>query len=173
MADRTQATSNVANRPLDKVDIMETTANVVHARTEPLYRLLASTIHARLSCIKTGNTEWTDKHEATVNMLNELLPHGAGLDGQRCVDLERSTGERIVICVEFHHMNDDGMYDGWTIHDIIVTPSLVTTIDVKVTGRNKNDVKGYLAEMFGNVLTADVMQSYDESTDRERVAFVG
>ena len=151
---------------------METTANVVHARTEPLYRLLASAIHARLSCIETGNTEWTDKHEATVEMLTGLLPHGSGIDGQRFVDLERSTGERIVIHVEFHHMTE-GMYNGWTDHDIIVTPSLVATIDVKVTGRNKNDIKEYLAEMFDNVLTADVMQSYDESTDKEWVEFVG
>ena len=70
-------------------------------------------------------------------------------------------------------MNEGGFYDGWTTHDIIVTPSLVTTIDVRVTGRNKNDIKDYLAEMFDDVLTADVVQSYDESAGREWFAFVG
>ena len=151
---------------------METTANVVHARTEPLYRLLASAIHARLSCIETGNTEWTDKHEATVEMLTGLLPHGSGIDGQRFVDLERSTGERIVIHVEFHHMTE-GMYDGWTDHDIIVTPSFVTTLDVKVTGCNRNDIKSYLAEMFDCELQEDATQFYDEAIGKEWVEFVG
>lgn len=53
-----------------------------------------------------------------------------------------------------HHMNPDGYYDGWTEHTVTVTPSFIGRFDLKVSGRDRNGIKDYIAEVFGSVLSA-------------------
>jgi hypothetical protein len=45
-------------------------------------------------------------------------------------------------------MNEGGYYDGWTEHQVIITPSLQHGFDVRVTGQDRNEIKDYLAELF-------------------------
>jgi hypothetical protein len=45
-------------------------------------------------------------------------------------------------------MNDNGMYDGWTTHQVIVTPSLAFGFTLKITGRDRNQIKDYLSETY-------------------------
>jgi hypothetical protein len=58
-------------------------------------------------------------------------------------------------------MNDGGFYDGWTDHSVIVTPSLVEGFNLRVTGRNRKDIKEYIAEQFCMALDQDIEPDID------------
>jgi len=40
------------------------------------------------------------------------------------------------------------MYDGWTEHKIIVTPSLMAGFNLQITGKDKGQIKEYLCEVY-------------------------
>jgi hypothetical protein len=121
-------------------------------QTKPIYLIIANAVQARANCITSGNKEWQAKHEETIeNIIKEQLPSGGGFDNGTQIDLNRSNGERLVFTTAYHHMNDGGYYDGWTEHAITVTPNF-SNIRIKVSGRNRNDIKDYIAEMFHNAL---------------------
>lgn len=122
-----------------------------------LYALLAQLIDARARCQRDGNTEWESRHGERIRMLGrDYLPHGSGLDSGTTVDLDASTGERLVIRADFHHMDEYGSYDGWTEHTVIVTPSLAFGFLVRITGRDRNSIKEYLHDVFHTALGAEV-----------------
>lgn len=50
----------------------------------------------------------------------------------------------------------NGMYNGWTEHVITVRPSLQFGITLSVSGRNCNDIKDYIAEIFQHALTQTI-----------------
>jgi len=50
-------------------------------------------------------------------------------------------------------MGGNGMYSGWSQHKVIVTPSLICGFDIRVTGRDRNQVKDYIAETFHHALS--------------------
>ena len=124
-----------------------------------LYKELAGTINARINCIDNNNTEWISKHEDKINELIERLPHGSGIDGTNSINLDKSTGEKIIINTAFHHMDENGYYDGWTEHTIIVTASLIFGLHLKTTGSNKNQIKDYLHEQFYFALITDTKKN--------------
>lgn len=114
-----------------------------------LYREIARRFNAAKNCEKLNNLEWQKKHEAVISHLCDAkLPSGAGIDRGTAFNFEKSSENRLVFRVEFHHMNACGYYDGWTEHEIIVSPCLQFGISVHVTGRDRNDVKEYLGEIF-------------------------
>jgi hypothetical protein len=117
---------------------------------------IASTLAAIQNCRDSGNSEWLARHAETLATIerNEL-PSGSGIDSGTRVDVERSTPEKLVFLASFHHMNDCGMYDGWTEHRVTVRPSLVYGLDIRVSGRDRNGIKDYLADVFQTALTAD------------------
>lgn len=120
---------------------------------KPLYQTLASLIQARLNCIKSNNTEWLEKHTANIfELVKNCLPSGSGIDCGTKIDLDMSTPDKIVLHTSFHHMNDCGMYDGWTEHTVTVTPSLQFGFNLKISGRDRNDIKEYLHEVYSNDL---------------------
>ena len=96
--------------------------------------------------------EWKDRAEAQIEKISESLPYGSGFDEGSRVVLEKSTGDKIVIKTSFHHLNGNGYYDGWTEHNVIVTPSLQYGYYLKITGRNRNWIKDYIHEVFDNLL---------------------
>lgn len=97
--------------------------------------------------------EWETKHfDQLKTLCQNGLPHGSGIDSTHPEELhglsvDQSTETRLVFHVSFHHMNDVGYYDGWTEHRIVVTPTF-TGFDVRISGRNRNDIKDYLAECY-------------------------
>lgn len=136
--------------------------------SEPLYRLLASAVQARLNCQAHMDThaEWFARHTERIEQIaRDLLPSGSGIDDGTTVDLERSTGERLVLTTAFHHMNDSGMYAGWTDHTVIVRASLVCGITVDVKGRNRNNIKEYLGDTFHEALTQTGEETYTKETE--------
>lgn len=115
---------------------------------DTLIQQIARTISAIENCKKTGNKDWQEKHEVFFDNLMQYLPSGGGFDSGITLDQEKTAQEKIVFNANFHHMNQDGYYDGWTEHQVIITPSLVFGFLVKVTGRNKRDIKDYIADCF-------------------------
>jgi hypothetical protein len=45
-------------------------------------------------------------------------------------------------------MHDSGMYDGWTEHTIVLTPSFLGHFDMRISGHNRNEIKDYIADTF-------------------------
>ncbi|SRR5229473_3496264 len=121
-----------------------------------VYQKIAACFEAIENCESSGNIEWRHKHaEEILTLIKEHLPRGAGIDcGTKL--LAESTPERLVFQADYHHMNDDGCYDGWTDHTVIVTPSLAHGFELKVTGRNRNGIKEYLAETFHQALSENL-----------------
>ena len=124
-------------------------------RTAPIYQVIASRTEAIKSCIKTGNKEWENKHGEILDSIEKDLPRGSGIDAGTTIDRKQTTRNKIVLNTAFHHMDTNGYYDGWTEHTVIVTPSF-DGIDIRITGRNRNDIKDYLHELFDHVLSQQV-----------------
>jgi hypothetical protein len=125
--------------------------------TRPLYQVLATTLEAAFNCEKTGNIEWFGKHQLRLNLLmNEYMPSGSGINaGTSLLFSKQKTGE-LRFGTSFHHMNSDGYYEGWTSHEIIVTPNLAHGINLKITGPNRNGIKEYLGDVYYAALTQPI-----------------
>ena len=117
-----------------------------------LVQELASAIQARKNCEESNNTVWNGKWAERIRELSKQLPHGSGIDGDCYVDQDASHADKLVIQTAFHHMDENGFYDGWTQHTVIVTPSF-NGINIRITGQNRNDIKDYLYETFDYALT--------------------
>ncbi len=125
--------------------------------TRTLVQLLASTVQARRNCEESGNTEWFHKHSDLIEQLvKDHMPSGGGFDSGTSIDLAKSDGDKLVFNTAYHHMHESGMYDGWTEHTVTVKPAFVG-ISLVVSGRDRNEIKDYIAECFHNAL--DTVQS--------------
>lgn len=127
-----------------------------------LYSELAMLVQARRNCAdkNTPKAEWFDKHSEKIEMLvKQHMPSGSGFDSGTTLDLDASHAEKLVFHTSFHHMNDAGYYDGWTEHTITVTPSLAHRYHLRISGRNRNDIKDYMVQDFDCALMQDV--TYD------------
>lgn len=77
-------------------------------------------------------------------------PRGSGIDSGTRIDYTRSKPERIVLEVEFHHMDQYGYYCGWKTYSISVTPTLACG-PIKIgflAGRDRNGIKDHLADLY-------------------------
>jgi len=95
-----------------------------------------------------------DASRERLGKLMETAPSGSGFDNGTTVELGR--GGTLVFYTAFHHMNDGGYYDGWTEHTVRVKPSLAWGFDLTISGRNLNDIKDYIAEVFDTWLREPV-----------------
>jgi hypothetical protein len=101
----------------------------------------------------TANKSETNAWDAQLKMetICKELPSGSGLDAGVEFDLQASRPNRLVFETSYHHMDEHGSYDGWTDHSIIVTPSLTRGFELRITGKNRNQIKEYLYDLFNNV----------------------
>lgn len=115
----------------------------------PLYKRFAMTLGAYQNCLKSGNREWEENHKEKLMELIDELPHGSGIDGETQLDFEDSTPNRLYFYIDYHCMNENGMYAGWYPYKIIVTPSLQNDFDLRIVGKDTpNLAKEYLYEVF-------------------------
>lgn len=122
--------------------------------TQPLYQRLASLCAAIINCKNSGNKEWEQIHiERACKFVEDNLPYGSGFDNGTQLDFDQSHQNRLVFTTAFHHMDEGGMYDGWSEHEVSISASLTFGIKVVVHGRDRNDIKDYIAECFDHALT--------------------
>jgi hypothetical protein len=92
--------------------------------------------------------EWRIRHADDIKWLaKQFLPSGSGFDSGTEVSIEESGKDKVVLVTSFHHMNDNGMYDGWTSHSIIITPAF-NGVNIRITGQDRNQIKDYIHEMI-------------------------
>lgn len=92
----------------------------------------------------------SDACEDRTERITAILPSGSGFDaGTKLVFADDS---RIVFETEFHHMNDGGFYDGWTKHKVTIRASLSLGFITTVSGKNRNDIKCYIADVFSDLM---------------------
>lgn len=121
---------------------------------------LASTINALRTCEAKSMSEPAANHREALRRLEKLLPSGSGIDCGTKLDLDKSTDEKIVLSFSFHHMDESGGYAGWTEHTVTVRPSLVFGFTLKISGRDRNQVKDYLHDVYHCALTEIVPDSF-------------
>lgn len=143
---------------------METTTTTTQENSKPrpilrpLYRELASLLQARANCARANNDEWYDKHaERIETLVKQWMPSGSGIDTGTEIDFDASTPSKLVFVFSYHHMDENGYYNGWTDHKCIVRPSLAFGIDIRISGRDRNMVKDYLYEVYHHAITTDVV----------------
>ena len=119
-----------------------------------ILRAFSEALQAMRNCEKSGNAEWHGRWLDYIAKLQSELPHGSGLDGKVEFILDKCNATRVVIFVEFHHMKH-GYYVGWTDHKIIVTATHCGP-EIRVTGKDRNGIKDYLAELFDYALNRPV-----------------
>ncbi len=83
------------------------------------------------------------------------LPNGNGFNAG-CKLLDESTPEKLVFNADFNHIGSNGVYVGWSEHKVIVKPCFALGFTIKVTGRDRNEVKSYIAETFTHLLDVNV-----------------
>lgn len=126
-----------------------------------LYQELASRIVAIANCVHSNNQEWQQKHTETARQLvADFMPSGSGVDCGTKLNFDESKPDKLVFNFSFHHMNESGMYDGWTEHKAIVTPSLQFGFRIRITGKDRNEIKEYLYDTFNFALEQVI--SWDE-----------
>jgi len=128
-----------------------------HVKHDPVYKRLAQLVDARLRCMADDKPlvrkDWGKKHEDRIlALVKEHMPSGSGFDNGTKIDLDRSSGERLVFDTAFHHMDEHGGYAGWTEHTVTVTPSLAFGTRIKIGGKNRNDIKEHMHECFSTAL---------------------
>jgi len=134
-----------------------------------LYEAIASRVQAIANCNATLDNlssanqacekaaEWIDRHADKVeDLVKEFLPSGGGFDSGTKFLGDKSTPNKLVFRADFHHMNDGGFYCGWSEHEVIITPSFVGGFSMKVTGRDRRQIKDYIADTFHHALSAEI-----------------
>lgn len=129
--------------------------------TRPLYQIIAHLLQAIEYCNKNNNHEWAEQHRANIVELVEAhMPSGSGFDAGFSLMFSESTPEKLMFKMEFHHMDENGYYTGWTHHVVTVKPSLVHEFTITISGRNTNNIKAYISELLYAVLKKE----YDDIT---------
>lgn len=145
-----------AARELDAIAREFAVAEADKPRTVPLYVRFARTLEAMENCRKRGNAEWLDKWTEDLGKLcREYMPSGSGFDAGTTLD-DASKPDVLRFSADFHHMDEYGGYDGWTEHTVTVRPSLAHGIVLRVSGRDRNGIKDYIADTFRETLTQEV-----------------
>jgi len=86
--------------------------------------------------------------------LEQELPSGSGFDHGTRIDIDASTRECIVLHTAFHHMDEQGCYDGWTEHTVRVRPCFVHDFFLTISGQDRNAIKDYMYDAFSSALHA-------------------
>ena len=121
-----------------------------------IYQSIARKIQSIANCEKSGNTVWEKNHIISViDLMRKTSPSGSGIDSGTQIELTECTENKLVFLCQYHHMNENGFYDGWTTHKIIVTPDLASGFNIRITGRDRNQIKEYLYEVYSNWLNEE------------------
>lgn len=133
--------------------------------TTKMVTLLAQLIEAYSRCRglvsdrKEESNHWREmslRHLDSIGNLMKTAPSGSGIDNGTVLSIDRSSRNKLVFETAYHHMNEHGMYTGWTHHTVTVKADLMFGVKLHISGRNRNDVKAYLHECFEMWLLSEV-----------------
>jgi hypothetical protein len=117
-------------------------------KKSPLYEQIANALAALDNCRKRDTkTDWEDIWEDRIAAMARELPSGCGFDTQPKIDIDAIRSERIEIYGSYHRMDEHGGYRGWIDYRVILTPSFIGGLNIKVVGGNA-DFKDYCADVF-------------------------
>lgn len=121
------------------------------------------------NCIDSGNTTWMAKAELELNQWLQEMPSGSRFDAGTV--LESASPQELVFNTAFHHMNDNGMYTGWTHHRVIAR-AVFGEFTVNVTGREQrgnksNNIKEYIGEVFYHWLSTELKDTRPKQLQRD------
>jgi len=122
-----------------------------------VYSEISCALQAYRNCIQSGNETWEEKWEERIESLVNKLPSGAGITTLN-FDMEKSNPNKLIFTFSYAHYTECGFHDGYTDHKLIVTPDLYYGANLNITGRNKNDVKDYLYEIFNSAMFEEVIE---------------
>lgn len=132
-----------------------------------LYQQFAQTWQARENCetgsatesMRANRAEWQQRHtDRAIELVKQHMPSGSGFDNGTTLDFGATRPNRIVFNTAFHHMDEHGSYCGWTEHQVIVTPSLVYGFELRVTGRDRRNIKDFIADTFQTALNSEISE---------------
>ncbi len=125
---------------------------ITYKSTNETYQDIARKLDALIRCEKTGNA-YASQHEEAINaIIKDYLPSGSGFDNGTKLDFDKSTPQKLVLHTAFHHMDENGYYDGWSEHTITVKPCLMFGFSIGISGRDRNGIKEYMHERFANLV---------------------
>ena len=118
---------------------------------------IAATLNAWQTSRNNCNTQWEARHLNTLDrIMKNTSPSGSGIDCGTKLLKDKCKDDKLVFLCEFHHMNDVGYYEGWTQHTITARPSLMYGIDIKISGRDRNQIKDYLYDVYATWLKTEL-----------------
>lgn len=124
-----------------------------------LVKVIATLLDARLNCINNGNFKWEEKHTNRIlKLIKKYLPSGSGFDAGTDIDFDKSTSDKLVFDTQYHHMDEDGHYKGWTYHTIVVKSSFIYDTVMTISGKNQDGIKESIAIDFQNALTSFIKE---------------
>lgn len=132
----------------------------------PIYVELAARISAMANCLKEGNEHWYGNHGLVIDEIMKTGPTGSGVDTGLQLMYDKSKTDHLVIAFGYHHMSETGFYEGWTDHELVITPSLHLDYLLRITGQDRNNIKEYLNDIFSAWLSATVEISYKKPADK-------
>ena len=112
------------------------------------YCVLAQKVAWRLRVDNDEQRQWFRQAESDIEQIMGTAPSGSGIDSGVSLDLDKSTGERLVFTIPFHRMNEAGFYCGWVDYTMTVKPSLQYGFDSRVTGRDHNGLRDYVDDVM-------------------------
>ena len=104
---------------------------------------------------RRDDEEWANIMREKIDAIMKGAPSGSGIDAGTRIVTENSGRGKLVFAADYHHVDENGYYDGWTEHLIIVTCDLLG-LNIRITGRNRNDIKEYLSDVYYHWLMQDV-----------------
>lgn len=99
----------------------------------PYVKSVVQFIAASVYQIRNG-TNYEYEHDLDT-LVRYWMPSGSGIDCGTRIDIVKSTSTKLIFTFDFHHMNQDGFYCGWTNHKLIVTPDF-EDFNMRITGQH-------------------------------------
>src|SRR5262249_19507312 len=128
------------------------------------YIKLHQLIEQNRRCKQSNNEVWEGRTLASILAIMDSAPSGSGFDsGTKLIwpDDKAYKADVLQFTTAFHHMNETGMYDGWTEHVVTVKPHLSFGFVLAISGRDRNGIKEYINEVFEYWLNEDIAE-HDE-----------
>ena len=131
-------------------------ASVVQAMRNCQTRIDFATSDSEVEWART----WYDRHEQVLEFLMTEAPSGSGFNSGTRIVIEQSSDAKLAFYTSFHHMSEHGYYTGVTDHKVLARASFVYGTEITVSGRNHNDIKPYIADVFSCWLDMEAPDTY-------------